>query len=101
MQQAGPPFADVGSTSLTRDPTLAPCIGSSWSQPLDRQGGPSPCLIAWETGSGRLRGTRGPPANSGRAGLRAQLHPTFLFVAQSEAAGPRAWRFRPTLRSLS
>ena len=30
----------VGSSSLTRDQTCAPCIGSSESQPLDQQGRP-------------------------------------------------------------
>ena len=33
----------VGSSSLTRDPTQTPCIGSMDSQPMDHQG--SPCII--------------------------------------------------------
>ena len=31
----------AGSSSLTRDPTQAPCIGSEESYPLDHQGSPS------------------------------------------------------------
>ena len=38
----------VGSCSLTRDQTLAPCIGSVECQPLDHQG--SPLMIAILTG---------------------------------------------------
>ena len=39
-QVRDPQLRHVGSSSLTRDRTQAPCIGSSESQPLDHQGSP-------------------------------------------------------------
>ena len=39
LRHANSQLQHVGSSSLTRDRTLAPCIGSLESQPLDHQGG--------------------------------------------------------------
>ena len=39
----------TGSSSLTRDRTRAPCIGSAESHPLDPQGSPSASHIWWGT----------------------------------------------------
>ena len=35
----------AGSSSLTRDRTRAPCVGSVESDPLDHQGGPQPTFL--------------------------------------------------------
>ena len=35
-------------SSLTRDQTCAPCIGSADSKPLDDQGSPSSCILEWQ-----------------------------------------------------
>ena len=40
-----PQFQHVGSSSLTRDQTRAPCTGSLESQPLDHQGSPCAHLL--------------------------------------------------------
>ena len=54
---SGSQLQHVGSSSLTRDRTWAPCTGSSESQPLDHQGSPISitfCVISLEMFSSLL-----------------------------------------------
>ena len=53
----------VGSSSLPRDGTQAPCIGSGESEPLDHQGTPEYCAV----------GCISPPAEYSVEGERLNL----------------------------
>ena len=65
----------MGSSSLTRDQTQAPCTGSPESQPLDHQGSPRPL---------------GSMPSSPLGSTRVQTTPTFL-----KAGGPLSLASRP------
>ena len=56
----------VGSSSLTRDRTRAPCIGSTESYPLHHQGCPHSHLLVCDISAGHPEASRGdlgtPPA---------------------------------------